>query len=278
MPTRTYDPKDQNFFPLSRTKLELFIECPRCFYLDRRYGINRPPIPSFTLNNAVDHLLKKEFDLHRAKKKAHPLMKAYGIKAVPFRHDELEAWRQNRVGVRFLHIPTNFLVYGAVDDVWVNAKKELIVVDYKATSTQEKVTLEGDYRKAYKRQMEIYQWLLRKIGFDVSRTGYFVYCNGRKDRKAFDAKLEFDVQIIPYQGSDRWVDGKLCEAHACLNSAHIPEAGGSCRYCAYRTAVQSALVRSGKRGGRRASRSTVLAAVAGLLAAVMSVYAIVYGY
>src|SRR3989338_3287294 len=80
-------------FKLSRSKIDLFVECPRCFYLDRRLGVGRPPGFPFTLNSAVDTLLKKEFNIHRAQKTAHPLMKTYGIDAVPFQHDNLESWR-----------------------------------------------------------------------------------------------------------------------------------------------------------------------------------------
>ena len=45
-------------FALSRSKVELFVDCPRCFYLDRRSGIARPPGFPFNLNSAVDALLK----------------------------------------------------------------------------------------------------------------------------------------------------------------------------------------------------------------------------
>jgi len=38
-------------------------------------------------------------------------------------------------------------------------------------------------------------------GFRVSATGYFVYCNGKTDRHAFDGKLEFDVVLLPYTGN-----------------------------------------------------------------------------
>ena len=61
-------------FKLSRSKVDLFVECPKCFYLDRKLGVGRPPGYPFSLNSAVDTLLKKEFDIHRAKREAHPLM------------------------------------------------------------------------------------------------------------------------------------------------------------------------------------------------------------
>ena len=230
-----FDPKSEEPFKLSRSKIELFLECPRCFYLYRRLGVSRPPGFPFTLNSAVDHLLKKEFDIHRAQGSAHPLMKTYGIKAVPFAHEMIDEWRENFKGVQFLHRPTNLVITGAVDDIWINDAKELIVVDYKATSTTSEITLDSDYRQAYKRQMEIYQWLLRRNGFPVSNVGYFVYANGRKDRKAFDGRLEFDVQIISYEGNDKWVEGAIQNAKTCL-VGELVGAGSNCEYCAYRNA------------------------------------------
>ena len=227
-------------FKLSRSKNELYTECPLCFYLDRKRGVGRPPGFPFNLNSAVDKLLKKEFDIHRAANTKHPLMEHYGIDAVPFQHEMIDEWRENFKGVQFLHKPTNFLVTGAVDDIWINRQKELLVVDYKSTSKDAEVTLDADWQMGYKRQMEIYQWLLRHnphAKHVVSDTGYFVYCNGRTDKEAFDAKLEFDIKVIPYTGSDDWVDGVLEDIKACLDSEIIPDAENECDYCQYREAV-----------------------------------------
>ena len=82
--------------------------------------------------------------------------------------------------------------------------------------------------------MEVYQWLFRQNNFKVSDTGYFVYVNAYKDRKAFDGKLEFDVRIIAYKGDDSWVGEILARAKKCLMSETIPQAGELCEYCPYR--------------------------------------------
>lgn len=201
----------------------------------------RPSLPGFTLNVAVDHLLKKEFDLHRAKGDPHPLMREYKIDAVPFAHKKLDIWRNNFKGVECLHESTNFLVTGAIDDVWVNPDGELHIVDYKATSKAEKPTLDGFWQQAYKRQMEVYQWLFRGNDFEVSDTGYFVYVNGRKDVEAFDGKLEFDVDIISYAGDDSWVEKALTEARRVLEADAVPEVGEHCEHCPYREEAQRAI-------------------------------------
>ncbi len=248
-PKRTrnlYEPASSEPFRLSRSKIDLYIECPRCFYLDRRLGVGRPPGFPFALNSAVDTLLKKEFDILRRRREAHPLMKKYGVNAVPVAHKQLNEWRNNFKGVQFLHKPTNLLITGAIDDLWQNPAGEYIVVDYKSTSKNEEiVALNKAWQDGYKRQMEIYQWLLRRNEYKVSNTGYFVYCNGRTDMEKFDGKLEFDITLIPYEGNDGWVEGIINEIHKCLNSDSIPESGKDCDFCAYRDAVGELLKQKG---------------------------------
>lgn len=241
-PRRTknlFDSQSNEPFRLSRSKIDLFLNCPRCFYLDRRLGVSQPPGYPFSLNSAVDALLKKEFDIHRVGQTAHPLMKAYGIDAVPFEHTKMNEWRDAlRGGITFLHKPTNFFITGGIDDLWTNPAGELIIVDYKATSKNGEVNLDADWQIGYKRQMEIYQWLFRQNKFKVSKTGYFVYCNGDADKEAFDGKLEFDVKVIPYDGDDSWVEPAIMEAKKCLMSDKIPPAGKDCDYCQYVKSVK----------------------------------------
>lgn len=223
-----YNPKSKEPYQLSRTKIELFLGSPHIFYMDRRMGVSLPGMPAFTLNSAVDALLKAEFDEYRAKKKPHPLMKKYKIKAVPYQHPDMEEWRNNFRGVRALHKPTNFLIYGAVDDIWINPKGELHVVDYKATSTGKEISLDDEYKQAYKRQAEIYQWLLRQNGFKVSDTAYFVFANGDKEKKSFTTptgttgKLSFKMSIIEHEGSDVWIEKTLKDIKKCLDAPKPP--------------------------------------------------------
>ena len=166
-------------------------------------------------------------------------MVAYGLKDVrPYPHEDLDLWRSNFKGIRYVHEPTNLLVTGAVDDVWINSKGELIIVDYKSTSKEEKVSLDKEWQIGYKRQMEIYQWLFKQNGFDVSSTGYFVYCNGKTDRVAFDGKLEFDIDLIPYKGNTDWIDGTLVDLKKCLIAGKIPSPAANCDYCDYRKAAR----------------------------------------
>jgi len=246
-PGSTFDHNSREPFKISRSKLDIFCECQRCAFLDLKLGVKRVSGPSFTLNNAVDELFKREFDVHRAAGTTHPLMKAYGLDAVPFADERMDEWRDAlRRGIGYLHTPTNLFIRGGIDDVWVNPAGELIIVDYKATSKKVGPSSEDDLYDSYKRQMEIYQWLFRMNGFKVSPTGYFVYANGKSDKKAFDAKLEFDIELIPYTGSDAWVEGAVIDLKKMLLSDEIPPigtafGGGPCDYCTYRESAGKAL-------------------------------------
>ena len=162
--------------------------------MDRRLGIAQPPGFPFNLNSAVDNLLKNEFDYYRGIQKPHPYIEKLGLNAVPFQHENLDKWRHNFSGVIYQHKEFNLHLFGAIDDLWINLDtEELIVVDYKATSKGSEINLNADWQIGYKRQMEFYQYLLRNNGFKVSNTGYFVYCNGIREKEKFDEKLDFEI-------------------------------------------------------------------------------------
>ncbi|MBI4358952.1 MAG: PD-(D/E)XK nuclease family protein [Candidatus Omnitrophica bacterium] len=233
-----FDPRAKEPFRLSRSKIDLFLECPRCFYVDRKLGVDRPPGFPFSLNIAVDLLLKKEIDTYRKKQEPYPLAKANGVDAVPFQHEKINEWRDAmRGGILYLHKSTNLLISGGIDDLWVNPSGELHIVEYKATAKTESVNIDADWQEGYKRQMEVYQWLFRQNGFKVSQRGFFLYCNGSLTKETFDNKLEFETKIIPYEGKDEWVEPVIHKIHECLVSDNAPPASENCDFCLYRRSV-----------------------------------------
>lgn len=231
---------------ISRSKVDLFCQCPRCFWLDKKHGVTQPSGAPFVLNNLVDSLLKRECDIYREKQEVPLFLRGLGLEAVPFKHPEMDAWRNNRKGIRYVHKATGLCLYGAVDDVWVLPSDELVIVDYKAKATENKITLEPKRKKngeiikteryliSYKKQVEFYQWLLRRNGFKVSDTAYFLFANAHKARDAFEDQLTFEKVLIAHQGDTSWIEPTIEAIALCLQSNSAPDATPDCDYCQYR--------------------------------------------
>lgn len=237
----TYNPIKVEPYEVSRSQIEKFRQCPACFWMNRVKGIKFPGMPGWLLNTATDTLLKKDFDLFRKTNTPHPFMKKNGMShLVPYNHKDFELWTKSlQLGFRVNHNKSNLIIGGGLDDVWYNpTKKELHIVDYKSTATRmnttqtqlEKITLDGHYKSGFKRQMDIYQWIMRQKGFKVSDVGYFVYVNGDQHfpegmllGKDDQAVMNFEIQLIEYQGNDDWVEEAIMKLKDCLESSNCPK-------------------------------------------------------
>lgn len=242
---KRYNPdrhKDWNYggakWRLSRSKIDFFLECPRCFYLDNKLGTKRPGFPSFNLNIAVDELFKKEFDIHRKAKTPHPIMTTYQVNAIPFAHEKMDQWRDPFVGIAYDHPETGLTVSGGVDDIWITPEGTLIIVDYKSTSKDGTITALGDspWDQQYTRQLGVYRWLLEKNGFKVEDTGYLVYANASKSEATFADKLVFETTLVTVPTDVSWIEPTLAKVKACLDADTLPTIGINCEFCPYREA------------------------------------------
>ena len=191
-----------------------------------------------TLAVATDALLKNEFAVVRKSALTHPLWIREQLNVRAFDHPDIDTWRNNLKGIRVNWKASDIEIFGAVDDLWINNDtRELHVVDYKSTSKQGDPTIEGGFGDSYKRQMEIYQWLLKTSGFNVSPIGYFLYVNGKKQGGFYDGHLvgnmKFETNIIAYKGDTSWVKKTIADAIECLNGAQVPKSGDDCDSCRY---------------------------------------------
>jgi len=238
-----YQRGTNSIFKLSRSKLSQFVECQRCFYLDRVKGLKEPSMPKWTLNSAVDTLLKKEFDIYRFQKKPHPIMIQQNLNFIPFEHEDFNRWRDSlKGGISFIDTDTNLEIYGGIDDLWYDIdKKELVVVDYKTQSSITPVEVEtylkNPFHQSYKLQMDIYVYILqqmgRKLNINVSNRTFFLVYNAEKSYDKFDNKLNFTAKLIPYEANTSKIKNLIIEAKKVLESETIPNLNTNCEKCMY---------------------------------------------
>ncbi len=235
-----YVPDQKEIFKISRSKFTDFLSCRRCFYLDRVGGIVYPSIPRWTLNETTDILLKKEFDECRINGVPHRIFGEYGLDGVlPYEHPDIDDWRDSlHHGLEYRVAGTNIILHGGVDDVWQDVNSgELIIVDYKSQSNSRPITTEGYlayvYHQSYKIQLDFYAYLLIGMGHEVSRTCYFYVCNAVRSAKGFYGVMGFEETLVPYDWDVGWIEPRIMEMIAVLNSKDVPMPNESCENCAY---------------------------------------------
>lgn len=185
---------------LSRSSLKLFLECPRCFWLDLHHKIKRPPGYPYTLSAAVDYLVKREFDGYREAGKLPSIFAEAGLDVKLFNGPELREWRNNFKGVSYFDEGLNAILYGAVDDILEFEDGSLAVVDYKSSGSKE-ITIYDDYQK----QMDVYNWILKQKGYQTYPEAFFLFYQVQKDEDGFHNVLKFKPSLRPVKVNTEWV-------------------------------------------------------------------------
>ena len=243
-----FNPDNPYPYELSRSRVETFLRCKACFWLHQIHKVPPPEIPSFTINSTTDILLKRDADTVRGKS-ALPLWEQAGLEhIIPFDHEHLNNWTNslhyglNDSYFNTVHKETNIKFGGGLDDVYLNTETDQIhIIDYKSqaqgtrnpdTYEVKPSSLNDPWKIGYKRQMDMYVWVARQKGLNVSNTGYFVYVDAQHkhiegmliDRDPSIAWMKFNASIIPYEADTSWVEPTLVEIkNLLMNQSTIPD-------------------------------------------------------
>tara|TARA_B100001287_G_C22609288_1_gene494306 strand:+ start:281 stop:1120 length:840 start_codon:yes stop_codon:yes gene_type:complete len=243
-----FNPDNPYPYELSRSRVETFLRCKACFWLHQIHKVPPPEIPSFTINSTTDILLKRDADTVRGKS-ALPLWEQAGLEhIIPFDHEHLNNWTNslhyglNDSYFNTVHKETNIKFGGGLDDVYLNTETDQIhIIDYKSqaqgtrnpdTYKVKPSSLNDPWKIGYKRQMDMYVWVARQKGLNVSNTGYFVYVDAQHkhiegmliDRNPTIAWMKFNASIIPYEADTSWVEPTLVEIkNFLMNQSTIPD-------------------------------------------------------
>ena len=209
---------------LSPSSLNLYLECPFCFWLEKKLGIRRPQPYPYSLNTAVDLLLKEEFDNYRAQEKLHPLLSENNIQAKLFPDQQkLNQWRNNFEGIRYYDPALRATIFGAVDDILEFPGGKLAPLDYKSTGSKIPTVYDR-----FQLQMDVYTYLLEKNGFLTPRKGYLAFYIVDKENGFVD-RLPFRKELHEITTDPSYVQGIFEEAVAMLKGS-APSHSQDCQF------------------------------------------------
>jgi len=210
---------------LSPNSLNLYLECPHCFWLEKREGIRRPPPYPYALNAAVDVLLKEEFDKYRKKRELHPLLVANNIPAKLFPNQKLlDEWRNNFKGIRYYDAELDATLFGAVDDILEFSDGKLAPLDYKSTGSKV-----ANVYDRFQLQMDVYTFLLEKNGYKTVRKGCLAFYIVDKEN-GFNGRLPFRKEIHMIDTDPSYVQGIFTEAVELLRKDAPPPHSPDCKF------------------------------------------------
>jgi len=210
---------------LSPNSLNLFLECPHCFWLDKNKGIKRPPPYPYAINSAVDALLKEEFDTYRSKKMQPPLLKENNIKAHLFGNQKLlNQWRNNLSGIRYFDEGLGATLFGALDDVLEFDNGKIAPLDYKSTGNKV-----ADIYDRFQLQLDVYTFLMEKNGFQTPQKGYLVFYVIDKSRGFVD-RIPFRKEIMEIETNPADIPEIFKDAVAVLRELTPPQHSQDCQF------------------------------------------------
>ena len=178
-------------YKLSPSSINLMIECPRCFWLTQNKVWKRPVGIFPTLPSGMDRILKVHFDKFREIEELPPELcenkECEGMKLYADK-EKMKVWRNNFKGISYRDEEGNEL-HGAVDNLLVKGKK-LVVLDYKTRG----YALKEDTAEHYRLQQNIYNFLLRKNGYDTEDFFFLLFYVPKEVSST--GEVIFDTELI----------------------------------------------------------------------------------
>ena len=228
---KTYSNESSLPFKLSRTKIDLYFECKRCFFLDQKHGVRRPHGTPLVLNNKIVDDFKKELNDCRKQKTIHSKVRELNKNFIPTSHPKFEEWKSPFKGTNYLHKDTNFLICGIIDDIWwdrISNKNHSVIIK----TTSKNLNYDSIWN-GYWRQLSLYSYLLSKNSLSMAKTGIIIFINviTKMDEVKKNSFLNLNIfeKILDFD----WIEPTIKDIYSILNNIKPPEGSKKCKYCNY---------------------------------------------
>jgi len=221
--------KEEHKYKLSPSSINLMLECERCFWLKLVKKISRPDTAFPSLPAGMDKILKQHFDKFMERGELPPEIREYGLgNGYKLFNDKakLDIWRNALKGIQYKDKTSGILLRGAVDNLLAKGKK-LIVLDYKTRG----YPLKEDTHEHYQTQMDIYNFLLRKNGYQTEDYSYLLFYYPRE--VAETGEVLFDTRLIKMATSAERGRSVFKKAIEVLELKKAPKAADGCGFCGY---------------------------------------------
>lgn len=211
---------------LSASTLNLYFECPRCFWLKIKEKINRPSGPVSTLPSGVDYTLKNYFDFWRQKNELPPLLR--GVLPGKLLPDQAQvSWLRSK-SLATVNQELGIKLIGMLDDALILEDETIVPLDIKTRGFPLK-----EIPSVYEFQMSVYTYLLQKNQVKTKNLSYLVFWYLDHKNMDLDHPLDFKIAVEEIKTEPEKIDEVLKEIKEIL-ADQIPPPSPNCVFCQYR--------------------------------------------
>lgn len=216
---------------LSNSRLGLYRECPRCFWLEMNAGIKRPDTIFPSLPGGLDLLFKRYFDRFRDRGELPPEVKGKLPGRLLPDARTIDRWRDWRRGIRYSPAWGDVEVMGALDECLVDDADCYYPLDYKTRGYAPK----ADSHTFYQDQMNLYTLLLEGNGHKTQHLAYLIYYHPIEVKEDGLIQFQVDVQGVP---TDPAAAEALVKDAVAILHGPVPQTAASCGFCRWSSAIQ----------------------------------------
>lgn len=211
---------------LSPSSLNLFLECPKCFWLYKAKGIHRPEGPVSSLPNGMDLLIKKYFDKYRTSRKLPPEIEGKTEGKLFEDQKLLNNWRDWRnSNLRYEDKKLNAILRGGLDECFVLGNA-YIPVDYKTRGFD----LKKDSEKYYQNQLDCYTFLLQANGFPHLSFGYLIFYIPKEIKENGVVKFSIKPKKVKTNPNEA---KRIFEEAVRMLRGPVPKSHSECKFCSW---------------------------------------------
>jgi len=212
---------------ISPSSINLMLDCPMCFWLHIIKKIKRPETAFPSLPSGMDRILKQHFDRFMEKGELPPeLCNNDECKNLKLFNDKekLKVWRSNLKGLEHKDEKSGILLHGAIDNILIKGKK-LIVLDYKTRGSPRK----EDTHEHYQTQMDLYNFLLRKNGYETEDYTFLLFYH--PDKVLETGEVIFNTELFKMKTSPENGEKIFKKAIEVLQLEEPPQPSKECKFC-----------------------------------------------
>lgn len=218
--------EESKIYKISPSSLNLYLECPLCFWLQLTEGLKRPESPTSSLPNGIDLVLKNYFDYWRSRGGQPPLFK--GRLAGKLFSDAAAIAKFRSRSFQWFDQQSNAYLIGVLDDALELTDNSIVPLDNKTRGFPP-----VEPHSAHLLQMSVYTLLLRENHFKTINLAYLIYWYFNHRNFDLEKPLDFQIAVEEVKTNPDYVLNIFRAAVEVLRQPR-PQPKAECQFCSYR--------------------------------------------